>query len=172
MRSRGMFLPLLSFSFTSTSFNAGVSKQGFPSRVNFDVQKFPVCKYCKKPSHTIDKCYKLHGYPPNFKFTKGSGSKKTAAHVEVNSPGPPANVVSNMDSESVKPSESNNVSMVPGLTQDQLPQLMMLLRQSHVSVDSSSTPTLMASANFAGMRETGIDSVLLSSQVKTVIRPN
>ncbi|XP_019230465.1 PREDICTED: uncharacterized protein LOC109211384 [Nicotiana attenuata] len=28
-------------------------------------------QYCKKPGHTIEKCYKLHGFPPNFKFTKG-----------------------------------------------------------------------------------------------------
>nr|XP_016504777.1 PREDICTED: uncharacterized protein LOC107822724 [Nicotiana tabacum] len=55
-----------------------------------------------------------------------------------------------MVSDSVKPSKSGNVSMVPGLTQDQFSQMMMLLQQSHFSVDSCSTPTLMASANFAG----------------------
>ncbi|XP_070053971.1 uncharacterized protein [Nicotiana tomentosiformis] len=134
---------------TSASFNVGVSKQGFPSRVNFYVQKSPICKYCKKPGHTIDKCYKLHGYPTNFMFTKGSGSRKTAAHVEVNSPRPPATVVPTMGPESVKPSESGNISMDPGLTQDQFSQLMILLQQSHLSSDSSFTPTLMASANFA-----------------------
>ncbi|XP_070005311.1 uncharacterized protein [Nicotiana sylvestris] len=32
----------------------------------------------KKPGHLIDKCYKLHGFPPNFKFTKG---KRIAANV-------------------------------------------------------------------------------------------
>lgn len=26
------------------------------------------CRYCKKPGHTIDKCYKLHGYPSNFTY--------------------------------------------------------------------------------------------------------
>lgn len=31
------------------------------------------CKYCKKSGHLIDKCYKLHGYPADFKFTKGRG---------------------------------------------------------------------------------------------------
>nr|XP_033516441.1 uncharacterized protein LOC117280805 [Nicotiana tomentosiformis] len=81
---------------TSAYFNVVVSKQGFPSRVNFDTQRALTCKYCKKPGHTIDKCYKLHGYPSNFKFTKGPGSRKTAAHVEVNSPCPPANVDANV----------------------------------------------------------------------------
>ncbi|KAH0729702.1 hypothetical protein KY290_000836 [Solanum tuberosum] len=28
----------------------------------------------KKPGHTRDKCYKLHGFPPNFKFTKGKNA--------------------------------------------------------------------------------------------------
>ncbi|XP_015163701.1 uncharacterized protein [Solanum tuberosum] len=28
------------------------------------------CRYCKKPGHTINKCYKIHGFPSNFKFTK------------------------------------------------------------------------------------------------------
>ncbi|XP_019265889.1 PREDICTED: uncharacterized protein LOC109243414 [Nicotiana attenuata] len=32
----------------------------------------------KKPGHLIDKCYKLQGFPPNFKFTKG---KRIAANV-------------------------------------------------------------------------------------------
>ncbi|XP_018624406.2 uncharacterized protein [Nicotiana tomentosiformis] len=86
---------------TSVSFNARVSKQGFPSRINFDAQRPLTCKYCKKPGHTLDKCYKLHGYPPNFKFTKGPDSRKTTAHVEVNSPGPLANVDSNMGPDSV-----------------------------------------------------------------------
>ncbi|XP_070049893.1 uncharacterized protein [Nicotiana tomentosiformis] len=134
---------------TSTSFNAGVSTQGFPFKVNFDAQKPLTCKYCKKSGHTIEKCYKLYGYPPNFKFTKGPGSRKPAAHVEFKSPGPSTNVDSNMGPDSVNSSESDNVSMVPGLTQDQFSQLMMLLQQSYVSLDSSSTPTLMASANFA-----------------------
>ena len=26
-----------------------------------------ICTYCKIPAHTIDKCYKLHGFPPRYK---------------------------------------------------------------------------------------------------------
>lgn len=25
------------------------------------------CNYCKKPRHSVDKCHKIHGFPPNFK---------------------------------------------------------------------------------------------------------
>ena len=28
----------------------------------------PVCTHCGKSGHTIDKCYKLHGFPPGYKF--------------------------------------------------------------------------------------------------------
>nr|XP_023915870.1 uncharacterized protein LOC112027432 [Quercus suber] len=28
----------------------------------------PVCTHCGKTGHTMDKCYKLHGFPPGFKF--------------------------------------------------------------------------------------------------------
>jgi hypothetical protein len=30
----------------------------------------PVCTHCGITGHTTDKCYKLHGFPPRFKFTK------------------------------------------------------------------------------------------------------
>ena len=29
-----------------------------------------MCSFCNKPSHTVDTCFKKHGYPPHFK--KGS----------------------------------------------------------------------------------------------------
>ncbi|TMW84848.1 hypothetical protein EJD97_024249, partial [Solanum chilense] len=37
------------------------------------------CEYCKKSGHTKDKCYKLHGFPSDFKFTKGKNSSGTSA---------------------------------------------------------------------------------------------
>jgi hypothetical protein len=30
----------------------------------------PACTHCGVAVHTVDKCYKQHGYPPRFKFTK------------------------------------------------------------------------------------------------------
>ncbi|KAH0648110.1 hypothetical protein KY285_033358 [Solanum tuberosum] len=37
------------------------------------------CDYCKKPRHIKDKCYRLHGFPPNFKFIKGKNATTAAA---------------------------------------------------------------------------------------------
>ncbi|KAH0738905.1 hypothetical protein KY290_037610 [Solanum tuberosum] len=37
------------------------------------------CDYCKRPGHIKDKCYRLHGFPPNFKFTKEKNAAIAAA---------------------------------------------------------------------------------------------
>ncbi|XP_059309926.1 uncharacterized protein LOC132061067 [Lycium ferocissimum] len=56
------------------------------------------CNYCKKPGHTIDKCYKIHGFPTDFKFTK---AKRFQNGVQSN------NVFSSGD-ENEQPSRGNN----------------------------------------------------------------
>ena len=28
----------------------------------------PLCTHCGKLGHTVEKCYKLHGFPPGYKF--------------------------------------------------------------------------------------------------------
>nr|XP_009795207.1 PREDICTED: uncharacterized protein LOC104241936 [Nicotiana sylvestris] len=33
---------------------------------NHNNRNRPFCDYCKRPGHTKEKCYKLHGYPQNF----------------------------------------------------------------------------------------------------------
>lgn len=42
-----------------------------------------VCKYCKKLGHSIDKFYKLQGFPPNFKSNRFPPPRRSVAHVEV-----------------------------------------------------------------------------------------
>lgn len=81
------------FHLESSSFNVNFNgknpvhpnppQRQYNQRVNFDQSKFNLfCKYCKKSGHLIDKCYKLHGFPQNFKFTKG---RKMAANAIVDS---------------------------------------------------------------------------------------
>lgn len=126
---------------------AGYPKQ-FNQRLNFDLNRANlVCRYCKKPGHLIDKCYKLHGFPSDFKFTKGVPSdskftkgRRSAAHVELQgSPNSAGNQNSNANAQGVSESDS----LIPGLTKDQYSQLMLLLQQTQLSES-------MASANFAG----------------------
>jgi hypothetical protein len=42
----------------------------------------PMCSHCGIIGHTFDKCYRLHGYPPGFKFTKNKGSSHSANNVQ------------------------------------------------------------------------------------------
>ncbi|KAH0645108.1 hypothetical protein KY284_032992 [Solanum tuberosum] len=37
---------------------------------NYAKKSSLVCNYCKKTGHTIDQCYKIHGFPDDFKFSK------------------------------------------------------------------------------------------------------
>jgi len=62
------------------------------------------CNYCKKPGHIIEKCYRLHGFPPNSKF---KGGRRTSALVQTDCQG--------FNSECHESKDQGNVT-VPGLT--------------------------------------------------------
>ena len=47
------------------------------SRNNFKGKERPLCTHCGKLGHTVDKCYKLHGFPLGFKF---KNNKNATAH--------------------------------------------------------------------------------------------
>ena len=43
----------------------------------------PICSHCGITRHTVDKCYKLHGYPPGYKFKgKMHSANQSSAIVE------------------------------------------------------------------------------------------
>lgn len=49
---------------TSRFTNQSSAPGHFPKKSGFDSKKSILhCNYCKKTGHTIDKCYKIHGYP-------------------------------------------------------------------------------------------------------------
>jgi len=83
----------------------------------------PVCTHCKVPGHTADKCYRLHGFPPGFKFTKNL-NKPSSSHS--------ANNVQESDLVSVtQPQQHDPPHAVPQLTitHVQCQQLLSLLQQ-------------------------------------------
>ena len=64
-------------------------------RVGYDAQfsnnnigpkkKRPFCTHCNFPGHTIEKCYKLHGYPPGcIPEYKSKSKPQTSQNVDVN----------------------------------------------------------------------------------------
>lgn len=56
------------------------------SRKNFipKGKERPKCTHCGKLGHTVDKFYKLHGFPPRFKFKgKGTMAHQVSSHTQV-----------------------------------------------------------------------------------------
>ncbi|XP_057959164.1 uncharacterized protein LOC131151775 isoform X2 [Malania oleifera] len=91
-----------------------------------------ICSHCGISGHTVDKCYRIHGFPPGFKFTQ---SKKG-------------------------PSLENQVgSDVPSLpfTQDQCTQLLALLQPS--SPPTSALVTSTSSSSLTSICMTGPTAV-------------
>jgi hypothetical protein len=41
----------------------------------------PICSHCGIPGHTVDKCYRVHGFPPGFKFTKNQSSVHSVSQI-------------------------------------------------------------------------------------------
>nr|XP_016499407.1 PREDICTED: uncharacterized protein LOC107818012 [Nicotiana tabacum] len=143
--------PIPSFSNDSVSFTAATgpisNHKGYNQRVQFESKKLPgpsrnvVCKYCKKPGHTIDKCYRLHGFPPDFKFTK---SRRSAACVQSESSG--------TSSSFLNPSPSEVAAH--GFTKKQYQHFMTLFQNVNIATPTSHLDNIAADstgfANFAG----------------------
>nr|XP_009617896.1 uncharacterized protein LOC104110156 [Nicotiana tomentosiformis] len=130
------------------AFYAGVQKP-YSQRVNFDSQKASfdpsrknniICRYCKKPGHQIDKCYKLHGYPPGFQ-TK---FKRTAAFAQVSDSQPIGHSENSAGDTKIVQSDGGNSS----ITKEQFDQLLSLL---HSRTSRTSQEISVGSANFAGL---------------------
>lgn len=83
----------------------------------------------------MDKCYKLHGFPPNCKFIK---SRKSVNCVQVD---PYPDIPQSSDQHSVE-------TTTRGFSKDQYAHLMSLFNQAHISPQSSSSAR---TANFAGL---------------------
>ena len=42
-----------------------------PNRSYHNRKDKPVCSHCGIPGHTIEKCYRVYGFPPSYKFNRG-----------------------------------------------------------------------------------------------------
>jgi len=110
-------------SFQSTQFGdsfALMTSKSTPVNVQHAKQSFrkpkPVCSHCGVTGHTIEKCYRIHGFPPGFKFTKTKSIGNSFA-----------NQVQNADTSS---------SSMP-FTHDQVQQLMVFMQNMQDSPSSS-----------------------------------
>ncbi|XP_075107200.1 uncharacterized protein LOC142180159 [Nicotiana tabacum] len=131
----------------STSFHAKPTpiqntstNKSYSHKVSFENKKTNiVCKYYGKPGHSIEKCYRLHGFPPDFKFTKG---QKTVACVQFDDP----------RTDSLSTPEILPGSAMHGFSKEQYQHLMSLFQQSQISAVTQD-PSIGSSAMgaFAGV---------------------
>ncbi|GAB4851720.1 hypothetical protein Ancab_039938 [Ancistrocladus abbreviatus] len=108
------------FSSESASLQIDIHKNGNPNKAGTNKKPFDkslVCSYCKKQGHTVDKCYRIHGFPANFKFTKGK--RPTAAAVQGNDVGESLQTEAGTEQYG-----STLVSPVPGFTMEQCNQFL------------------------------------------------
>ncbi|KAK1410112.1 hypothetical protein QVD17_36645 [Tagetes erecta] len=109
---------------------------------NNSQKKSLICNNCKKPGHTIDKCYRLIGFPKEFKFTKAK--RGLANNVQTD---PVYSDHVNEDSLPISDSKGP-------LTAEQYGALLQLLKQvNHNSNSSDNDPTIkpLSYSNFAGI---------------------
>jgi len=112
-----------------------------------------ICSHCNIPGHTVDKCYRLHGYPPGFKFTK------KPPHSGFNKPS--ACSVGHFQEEN-----SNNYASQPQ-PQMQLPQVPFTAEQCHqlLALIKPQANSHHASANQVGILPTPTNSDHLFSNM-------
>ena len=88
---------------------------------NFKGKERPICTHCGKMGHTVDKCYKLHGFPPGFKFKNNKNA--TAHQVSSN-----LELIQGNQCNGVHEFTSNMpIHQTPSFTQDQYQQLLTLI---------------------------------------------
>ncbi|KAL4598881.1 hypothetical protein ACB092_11G089100 [Castanea dentata] len=114
-RSVGSSLKVESIALTAKSQN--IANSGHNSKGN----ERPLCTHCGKLGHTMDKCYKLHGFPPGFKLK----SNKNATVHQVSSnldllQGNTSIGITNFTSAVIAP-------RAPTFTYDQYQQLLALI---------------------------------------------
>ncbi|WZZ16633.1 hypothetical protein YC2023_109722 [Brassica napus] len=116
----------------------------------------PLCTYCGQYGHILQKCFKIHGYPPGHRFhgqtPRGSSSQSMAARGQQNKSGyprshhqhqplqyPPSNTVTNvtnvpMMGSSIPSSSSLDVNR---MSQDQVQYILHQLQASVRPPESS-----------------------------------
>jgi hypothetical protein len=123
----------------------------------------PICSHCGLSGHTIEKCYKVHGFPPRFKFTKTkpqnqySSSQHLANQIQssnqYSSPQYSANQVQTQQPHPHHLNNSHSMSNPPQLSviSAQCQHLMEMLKQF---------PTTSQPANASAIGNSGYNSTL------------
>jgi hypothetical protein len=82
-RQRMISSSSLSFNQNTTAlFTKTVSPTRFAGNKSFHIRKDrPICSHCGISGHTVEKCYRIHGFPPGYKFNRGKNAPPSVNQV-------------------------------------------------------------------------------------------
>ncbi|XP_062113438.1 uncharacterized protein LOC133824553 isoform X1 [Humulus lupulus] len=86
----------------------------------------PFCSHCNVLGHTIERCYKLHGYPPGYN-KRNKPDEAAANHIQTK--------------DSLNTAPSDNHAFLPQLTTGQYQQLLSLLASQHNGTNNTDPST-------------------------------
>ena len=121
--------------------------------------KKPTCTYCGFYGHSIDKCYKKHGYPPGFKFANKNHSGGIINQVEsINSAyeNEATNFVKDAKGKQVHVEESDSKPHDLVFTKEQYQQLINLINVNSQSAGCSYSSANNITTNSEHLPKTGI----------------
>ncbi|KAH0744360.1 hypothetical protein KY290_032353 [Solanum tuberosum] len=93
------------------------------------------CDFCKEIGHTKYRCYKLHGYPTNSKFSKGKSSNSAANMC-----------TSEVDRNQCEDDNELSKQMSLNLSKYQYEQLLNLLESLHANHGTTNSENMLSGA--------------------------
>ncbi|OIT35259.1 hypothetical protein A4A49_61893, partial [Nicotiana attenuata] len=112
------------------------------------------CSYCQRPGHTVERCFKIHGYPTGFK-TNMQGNKprkfQNSNIIQGNAVSTEEDLI-DMQGNSNQGTQHNSISpSIVGISQEQYSQLMKILQQVKIGQQAASSSEVNVTANCAGI---------------------
>ncbi|XP_019224191.1 PREDICTED: uncharacterized protein LOC109205890 [Nicotiana attenuata] len=126
-------LALESLALNANTIRPRTFRTNYSPNNNHNNRNRPFCDYCKRPGHTKEKCYKLHGYPQNFghnqNLNTGQSNFNQNARQNPNYYYNSNNNNSNRFSKENEKYASHDNAQNVSLTQEGYSQLVSLLQQ-------------------------------------------
>lgn len=110
--------------------------------------------YCQKPRHTVERCFKIHGYPTSFKTNMQENKPRkfqSPNFIQGNAVSAEEDFI-NVQGTSNQGTQHNSIlpSSV-GINQEQYSQLIEILQQVKISQQAASSSEVNVAANCAGI---------------------
>ncbi|XP_060217082.1 uncharacterized protein LOC132644507 [Lycium barbarum] len=131
------------------------------------------CSYCKKPGHSIEKCYRIIGFPVDFKFTKTKKGQSVQPNISSNS--------AIGEGSTCYSSNQGNGIFGPQLSPDLINQLIQMLNNTkggnQETTNTEANPKIVACADSGASEHMAFDLNLFSNIIMfpiliTVTLPN